>query len=166
MSVKINWQSPSTFVMAMRFSTRNGASLSIPAAVRPGTEASWTRPLGALLPLRTLLSRRHPLGRRELRAVAARARCRRRHSDAHLLPAPLFVFSSSRHALLDAREPHPKGPRKGILGPFGVGRLCLTRIGYGCTLNFQVLAWLPAVFGSWSSPLPARSFVWVVIVAV
>jgi hypothetical protein len=39
-------------------------------------------------------------------------------------------------------------------------------VGYGRTLKFQTLGWLPAVFWFWSSWLPARSFALVVIVAM
>jgi hypothetical protein len=37
--------------------------------------------------------------------------------------------------------------------------------GYWRTLKLQTLGWLPAVFGSWSSWLPARSLALVITVA-
>jgi hypothetical protein len=49
--------------------------------------------------------------------------------------------------------------------PIGVGRSYLYRIVYGLTLNCQLLAWLPEVFGFWSSWLPARAMAPVVTVA-
>jgi hypothetical protein len=51
-------------------------------------------------------------------------------------------------------ERPPKGPRMAFLAPIGVCRSYLGRIFYGLTLNCQLLAWLPAVIGSWSSRLP------------
>ena len=59
----------------------------------------------------------------------------------------------------------PKGPGMAIPGPFGIGCSYLDRIFYGFTLNCQLLDWLPAVFGFWSSWLPARSLAPVVTVA-
>jgi hypothetical protein len=63
------------------------------------------------------------------------------------------------------RERRPKGPRMVFLAPIGVGRSYLCRIVYGLTLNCQLLAWLPAVLGFWSSWVPARSLAPVVTVA-
>jgi hypothetical protein len=63
-------------------------------------------------------------------------------------------------------ERRPKGPRMVSPAPTGVCRSYVYRIFYGLTLNFQLLAWLPAVLGSWSSRLPDWSFAPVLTVAV
>ena len=62
-------------------------------------------------------------------------------------------------------ERRPKGPGMASPTPVEIGCSYLYRIAYRFTVNFQLLDWLPAVLGSWSSLLPARSVAPVVIVA-